>query len=170
MLAENPRAQHTKSFSFVIFWHLCRSWSIPTWLWKSIYHEGGQVKSQSGCLKDSVTRLRWDLWQWLLFLAGFLVPHHPEPTLVFGRPLWPSKQWADFPRAHLTEMHQESGVSVGRSSRVFQDSGTQWFSDGLPLRQLLSIHRLRLAVKLLLMWPALYVACSRRSSSEDLVT
>lgn len=38
-----------------------------------------------------------------------------------------------------------------------QDRGTQGFSDGLALGHFLSTHRLRFAVKLLLLWPALYV-------------
>lgn len=59
-------------------------------------------------------------------------------------------------------------ASVGGSCCVFLGH-SQWFSDGLPLGQLVSIHRLRLAVGLLLTWPTRCVACSRRSNSKDLV-
>lgn len=50
---------------------------------------------------------------------------------------------------------QESGASVGGSCSMSQDLRTRWFLDGLPLGQLLSIHRLRFVVKLLLTWPSL---------------
>lgn len=50
---------------------------------------------------------------------------------------------------------QESGASVGGSCNMSQDLGTRWFLDGLPLGQLLSIHRLRFVVKPPLTWPPL---------------
>lgn len=109
MLAENLGAQHTKFFTFILLWHLCRSRKHLKDVLKIYFshHERGLVKSQFGFFEDLCHKVLMGP-STVAALPSTFCSARPS-TLLFLEGLW-GRQSAQQPFPRLGGTETQSGV------------------------------------------------------------